>query len=137
MKLPSFRRIISTDYPKDFKQLVDLMAVSLNNGIEVLYQALNNQLTLRDNIKCTIKDVTLTVDSSGNPINTTTILLNANTKVEGSQVLLALNQVNSSVYVTSGPFITGSQNGTSFIINNITGLQANTEYLIRVLVYQA
>lgn len=137
MKLPSFRRIISTDYPKEFKQLVDLMAVSLNNGIEVLYQALNNQLTLRDNIKCTIKDVTLTVDSSGNPINTTTILLNANTKVEGSQVLLALNQVNSSVYVTSGPFITGSQNGTSFIINNITGLQANTEYLIRVLVYQA
>jgi hypothetical protein len=137
VKLPSFKRLISTDYPKEFKQLIDLIAVSLNNGIEVLYQTLNNQITLRDNIKCTIKDITLSVDSSGKPINTISILLNTSTKVEGSQIILALNQVNSSVYVTSNPFITGSQNGNSFIINNISGLQANQQYLLRVVVYQA
>jgi len=136
MRLPSFKRLVSTDFKKDFKDLIDQLALSLNNGIDLLYTALANNLTLRDNFKATIKDILVTVDSKGNPTSGASFKLTTNTaKVEGILVLSALNQVNSAVYPTSGVFISGGQSGNTFIINNITGLQAGESYSLRVVAF--
>lgn len=136
MKLPSFRRLFTQDYPKEFKKLVDILSVSLNNGIEVLYEALDNSLTLRDNISGTVKDITISVNSAGTPNVSAIIILNNNNTVDGVLVLSAINQVNPAVYPTGGVFISGSQSGNQYIINNITGLQPNTSYTLRLWAVQ-
>jgi outer membrane protein assembly factor BamA len=136
VKLPSFKRIFTADYPKEFKQLVDTLSVSLNNGIEVLYQALNGQLTLTDNLKATVKDVTVTVDSTGKPKQPSVFTLNTGlSKLDGLTVLSAINNTNSGIFPTSGVFISFSQNNSSVIINNITGLQADQSYTLHIVAY--
>jgi len=136
MKLPSFRRLISSDYQSQFRQLVDTLSVSLNNGIEVIYEALNGDLSLRDNISCTVKDVTVSVDASGNPLQTSSFALNSTAKVDGVTVISALNQTNTTHFPTSGVFVSGAQSSNVYNINNITGLQANESYIIRVVAWQ-
>lgn len=136
MKLPSFKRLFSTDFPKEFQQLVDQLSNSLNYGLEVLYQLANNQISLRDNINCTIKDLTITVDSSGKPTQTVSFTLRSTNKVDGIIAIQALNQVSTSTYPVSGIFISGAQSGNLYNVNNITGLQPNQQYIIRVVAFQ-
>lgn len=136
MKLPSFKTLIASDFEKIYKKLVDQLSLSLNNGVQILYTALNNNLSLRDNLNCTVKDVLVTVDANGKPTQSTAFTLsNSNAKVDGITVIMALNQSNTSVYVNSQPFITGTQSSNTYIINNITGLQVQQQYLIRVVAW--
>lgn len=136
MRLPSFKRLVSTDFKKEFKDLIDQLSLSINNGIDLLYLALSNNLTLRDNFKATIKDILVTTDANGNPIAGASFKLTTGTaKVEGILVLSALNQVNSAGYPTSGVFITGGQSGDTFIISNIAGLRPGESYSLRVVAF--
>lgn len=135
MLLPSFRRLFSQDYPKEYQKLIDTLSVSLNNGIEVLYQALTNQLTLRDNLKATVQDVTLTVDATGKPTQGGTFALSFDGNVDGVMVMNATNQVNSAVYPLAAVMVFGQQSNKTFIINNVVGLQPNTSYTIRVVAF--
>lgn len=135
MKLPSFRRLITQDYPKEFQKLIDTLSVSLNNGIEVLYQALNNQITLRENIKSTVKDIILSVDANGVPTQQAAFTLDVTGNIDLIMVGLAVNQTNSSAFPTSGVFLSWSQNTNTIIINHVTGLQANQQYLLRVVAF--
>lgn len=136
MQLPSFRRLFSSDFPTQFKALVDTLGVSLNNGIEVLYQALNNGLTLEDNINCTIKPITLSVDASGNPTGKSAILLNTTNKVDGCVVLNAINKTNSSTFPSGAVYVSWSQTGNQLNINNVNGLQPNQSYTLTVVAFQ-
>ncbi len=131
--LPSFRRLFSQDYAKEYQKLIDTLSVSLNNGIEVLYDALNNELTFRDNMKATVVDVTLMVDSTGKPIQGGTFALTFSGNVDGVFVTMATNQVNSNVYPLGAVMISGAQTNATYKINNVTGLQANTSYTIRII----
>lgn len=138
MKLPSFKSLKKTDYPDDYQPLIETMSVSLNNGIQVLYDALSKRTTLRENIAGTIKEVEVEVNALGIPKDTLIIKTDLMTKVEGCQVLYALNKTSASSYVqtTGGPFISfdAIQNGIK--INHIAGLIANNKYLLRVYIYQ-
>lgn len=136
MKLPSFRRLFTSDYPKQFQSLVDTLSVSLNNGIEVLYEALNNALTLEDNINCTVKNITVTTDANGKLTQNAAFTLNNTNKVDVIFVGLATNTTNSNHFPIATPFITGAQNGNVFNITNISGLQAGEQYNLRVVVFQ-
>lgn len=135
MRLPSFRWLLKTDYEEQYDKLIETMSKSLNYGIDALYQALNKQLTLRDNIKCTVKDITLKVDASGIPITRTSFILDLTGKLDGTQVILAINQTNSQVYPSGGIFISFSQNDKIVTITNITGLTPNDVYLIRLIAW--
>lgn len=135
MKLPSFRRLFKTDFSQEEQPLVEKLSGSLNNGIEVLYDALNNKISIRDNLQCTVKDVDVQVDSSGNPLGTTGFQLNNSNKVEGISVIRADNLTNSVTYPTNTPFISFTQNTSSIIINNVTGLQPNNIYRLRVIAW--
>lgn len=137
MRLPSFRRLLEQDYPAEFKKLITILAVSLNNGVQVLYDALNNQLTIRDNFKASVRDINLTVDSDGKPTQNSAFSLNTTDKVEGVIVFSAINQVNSNIYPLNAVQVFGAQSTNSFIIAKITGLQPNTLYTIRVVAFQS
>jgi hypothetical protein len=135
MRLPSFKRLILESFEQQYQKLVEALSLSLNYGIELLYQALDKNITLRDNIKCTVKDITVNVNASGKPKISTTFNLDTNGKVDGIIVISALNQSNSALYPSSGIFISGLQSGQTFVVNNVTGLQADQNYLLRVVVF--
>lgn len=136
MKLPSFRRLFSSDFPSQFKQLIDTLSVSLNNGIEVLYEALDNRITLRENISCTVNDVTVIVDATGKPTQTVSMKLNTTNKVDGCIVISVTNQTTSGAFPPGAPFVTFAQSSAMLNFTNFNGLAAGQTYVLRIVAFQ-
>lgn len=135
MRLPSFKRLVTQDYDKDDQKLVDTLSSSLNGGIESLYETLNNNVSLSDNIKCTVKQVTLQVDSQGKPKVSTSFLLDIKGKIWGCSVVQAVNVTNPTTYPLGAPFISYTQNDTIVTITNVTGLQQNNTYVLTLIAW--
>jgi hypothetical protein len=135
MRLPSFRRIYKTDYEQQYQKLIDTLSVSLNNAFDSIFGALNNGISLTDNIACTVKDVIIQVDSSGKPLTSTSFNINTIGTIKGVQVIQATNLDNPGIYPTSQPFITYTQNNQTILILNASGLQVNVRYSVRVVAY--
>ena len=136
MKLPNCKRLYDQEYQQEFKGLVGQLAVSINSGFEVLYEALNKKVSLRDNIACTVRDVNVVVDATGNPKNRTTFSLDSNSVVvDGCQVIRATNNTNSNTYPSNAVFISFTQTNSGVEINNVTGLQQNQQYTLRIVAY--
>lgn len=139
LKLPSFKRIFTDDFPKDIQSTIEKLCNYINPNTEYVYTALNNQLTFADNFYATTKTITVSVDSTGKPTATAVIQLtvvnNTIPKASGTLVILAQNQTNSTTYPTGGIFISFTQSGSTITINNITGLPANNSFLLNVIVF--
>lgn len=137
MKLPGFKRLGKESIPQEFHQLVETIGNTVNSGMEVVYEALNKKVSLRDNLQCTVKDIDVAVDASGSPINPTAIQLEGTARADGWLVIRADNLTDSDVYPEGSPFLSCSQTTNGLLINNITGLQENYTYRLRVVVFQA
>ena len=139
MKLPSFRRIITTDYPQQFQSMIETLATFVNPNTENVYTALNNDLTFMDNFDATQKSITVTVDATGTPTSPAIIPLTVTNnnipKVTGTLVLRAQNQTNPTTYPTGGVFISFTQSGSTLTITNITGLPAGNAFLLNVVAF--
>lgn len=136
MKLPSFKRLYDQDFKEEDKDLIRQLAVSINSGIEVLYEALNKKVSMRDNVSCTVKDFTVTVDSAGKPLNRTSFSLDAsNVTIDGCQVIRATNNSNSAVFPSAGIFLTFTQTNSGVEIQHVTGIPANNQFTLRVIAY--
>lgn len=134
MKLPTFKRLIKTDYKPEFQDLIETLGGSVNEAFNAVFGALNKRLTFQDNFACTVKDIVVKVNSGGIPTQGGSFTLDVqNSPVTGLLVLRVQNLDNSASYITSAPFINYTQNGNSIIISNIIGLAPNTNYRIRVL----
>lgn len=136
MKLPNFRRIIKNDYDPEDHKLVETLSFSLNNGIEVLYQALNKAITLEDNIACTVKQITIEVGSTGAPKTKTSFNLNNTNRVLGLLVLNAINTKNPSILPEAGVFISFFQENKTVSINAIKGLPADQPFTLTVVAFE-
>lgn len=134
MRLPNYRRVFSNDFESQFKELLDKLSGTLNSGIEVLYEALNNKLTFRDNFAATVAEFTVIVDSNGIPNGTTSFKLSNSLKIEGLFVIAATDTSNSTLYPPGAVFVSGNPSNTSYIISNIRGLTPGREYRIKVVV---
>lgn len=134
-KLPNFKRIITTDYPKENQAMIEQLGRSVNDAFNQVYSTLNGRVDLLNNISCTVRTVDVTVDASGIPINQTTISLNSTQQVIGCQVIQALNQTNSNIYPSGAPFISFTQIDQALLLNHITGLQANNRYTLRIVAF--
>ena len=134
-KLPGYKRLTTSDFEEKDKQLVEQMSIPLNDAIGSLYFAVGGNLTLKDNMLGTVKDIEVVVNATGTPTTQTSFRLDKTFTVLGCQVIKADNQTNSSVYPTGQPFISFVQNGNNVIINNITNLQANNRYIVRIVAY--
>ncbi len=134
MRLSSFRRLIETDYPEDYQDLIEQLGIPLNSSFEELYDALNNKLSFRDNLNTTISSFNVVVDSDGKPKNKTSFKLNTNqTVIEGLIVINALGVTDPTLLPTAGIFISFVKSETSIIVQNIKGLQADKNYNIKVV----
>lgn len=136
MRLPTPKRIDKQNFDEKDKDLIDTLSFTINNDTEVLFNVLNRNASLKDNIFCTVKEVQVIVDSNGLPKNTASFQLeDTNMKVLGCQVLKALNQKNSTIYPTGAPFINFSQASGIITINHVTGLQPDQTYLLTIVAY--
>ena len=135
MKLPSFRRILKTDYKEEFQSLVETLSSSIKNGIEVIYQAFNKAINLKDNIACTVKEIEIEVDGSGFPKNKTSFTLDTAGRIIGICVLNAFHTKSSSILPSSGIFISFSQESKTIIISNIKGLPSNQVFRITLVAF--
>jgi hypothetical protein len=134
MKLPSYRRIIKTDYSDDYQALVEKLAVSINNGFDTIYEALNKKLNFTDNISSTISQFTVTVDESGVPSKKTQFKLDKNQEtVSGLIVIDCYQEKNTTIPPPSAVFVNFVKSENNILINNIKGLTENTSYVIKVL----
>lgn len=131
-KLPSYRRILEQDYPEESQPLVQQLSVSLNYGIEVLYDLLNGKLSIKDNLAGFVKEIDVMVNSSGAPQSKTVVKKTTSDKIEGMMVIRADNLTNSNVYPTGGVFVSFTETTDSLIINNITGLQPDNQYRLKL-----
>lgn len=137
MKLPNFRRILFNDYEPEYRKLVERLSITINNGFESLNNAMNKNVSLGDNVRCDIKDIVVEVNENGFPkkeiaINST---LAGSPVFIGSHVILSQNLTNSAIYPTSGVQCNFTQSARGIIINHITGLPANYQFLLRVVFY--
>lgn len=133
-KLSTYRRIVSTDYDDQYKDLVDRLGTSINNSMDQLFDALNNKLNFKDNISATIASVTVTVNSSGVPTRTTQFKLNSTqTTVEGIFTINAYGANDSSILPTAGVFVSFSKNEGFVTIENVKGLQADIPYVLKIV----
>lgn len=133
-KLSSYRRLIKTDYAQEYQPLIEQLGVSINNGFDTVFNALNGKLNFADNIASTITEFKVTVTSDGTPQQTTQFRLGNNqTNLIGLLVLNVSGADNPSLRATSGLAIAYTPNNGIVTINNIKGLETGKAYLVKVL----
>lgn len=137
MKLPNFKRIVKSDYKQEFHGIIENLSFSLNNGIEVLYQALNRAISLKDNVACTVMDVIIEVDSEGTPKVRTSFLLNSTNRVLGVSVLNAVNSRNPTILPTSGVFVYFTQENKTLFIKGVKGLPADQQFTLTLVAFES
>jgi len=135
MKIPSWKRLLKTDYAKQFQDLIETLSFSVNNAIDSLNGALNNNISLNDNILCTVKDLTFQVDSTGKPTTPLIFPITFTSQCQGISIINVLNKTNSSSYPTGGVTLSFTQVQTGLQVNNVTGLIAGNTYTIRVIAW--
>jgi len=135
-KLPGYRRIMKQDYAPDEQNFVEKLAVSINNGFETIYDALNKKLTLSENISSTVKDIDLEVDSTGKPSETTVFTVDFDGKVALIMIGKLDNLTNSQVFPTQAPFITYRQSDKNVTIQHVTGLQTGYVYRLKIVAFK-
>lgn len=134
MKLPTIKRILREDV-KEAPSWVNGLIDPLNTFMETVYQALNKNLTLNENIASFTTDLTYKT-----PTTYPTGQENANFRndLKSNPIGVQLLQVyDKATYLPPpGPvFIPWIVKDTQIIIYPVTGLEANKTYLVRLLVY--
>lgn len=135
MNIPAFKRILKTDYAQQFQAMIDSLSYSINNAIESLNNAMKNNISLQDNILCTVKTLSVQVDSNGKPTTALSFPLSFTGQALGLTVLNAVNQTNSISYPSTAVYINWTQTQNGIQINTVTGLTAMNNYNITVVAW--
>lgn len=136
MKLGNFRRLFKTDFKEEFQGLIDQLSNTLNSSFESIFQLTNKNISLKDNISCTLKTIQISVDDSGTPKSSITISLDSSNKVQGLTILKIDNLTNSTSYTSSGVNISFTITNDGVRIDNIKGLIASNNYQINLVIFQ-
>lgn len=131
--LSTFKRIYKADFEPQYQNMIEILSNYINPNTEQLFQTLNNNVTLKDNVYGQVVDLNVKVDASGNPITSVGFTNSLSTPIIGIVALNATVSSGSNVYPTGGIFLSFTQNNKSVIINNITGLPANQQFSIKIV----
>ena len=144
MKLPNFKRLNKNDFPKAMQEAMEKLGFLLNASIELLYTTLDRRVDLANNILCDVINLTVSVDSNGIPVGNSTFTINNPNmlSLQGLTVIRAVNLTNSTVYPSSGIFIsfkninnTAASATITVSVNHITGLQAGNQYQLTLIAW--
>ena len=107
----------------------------LNSFMETVYQTLNSNVTLQENVASFLKEVTYTTPSTyPSGVADIEVMNELKTRAIGLMVMQVYDKTN---YVPApGPVYTPwVENNGQIVISTITGLEASKTYLIRLLVF--
>ena len=149
--LGSYRNIYKQDYSPENQADIDTLSLTLNPAFQSIYSCLTNQVTLTDNINCTLSTFNTTVSSTFVPIAPLVIKLNSYQKsINGIVVINAVGTSNKNALPTSGVFLnytlnnsntsastTNNSNTSSLTvnINYIVGLPPNVPFTITAIIF--
>lgn len=133
MKLPTIKKILREDV-KDAPSWIAGVIDPINSFMENVYTALNKSITLSDNIASFVKEITYKTPA-GYPagVENVSFLNELRTRATGVLVMQAYNKA-SYTPVSIGN-LAWVEDVSGIVIYPITGLQASTTYVIRVVVF--
>lgn len=135
MKISNFERILLEDYPSDERPLVSKLGSSINGYTDDVSEALDNNLSISDNLNWKRTSLVVTVDASGTPTASSRLQTGLNGPCGGTQVIKSVNNTLASGYPTGTPFISFTEQNGMLTVNNITNLLANNKYTLTVILY--
>lgn len=135
MKLPGFRRIFTTDYQPKEQDFVARLSTNINSAFDSVFAVLNKNVSLADNVACTVKDIEVRVDASGIPTSTTSFRLDTTGTVTMVLVGNVTNVSNPVGYPTSAVQVSWSQVTNGVQINHVTGLNSSDTFRLRVVAF--
>lgn len=130
-KLEVPKKIRTEDFKSDMSEVIEKIGFVYNNFADQVYQAFNGNIDY-SNLKRQIVFLDVSTDSTGKLVGQPSIKISVNGKIQGTNVLNAINTLNSNIYPMSHPFINWTLNGQYLVVLNITGLQANSQYRLTV-----
>lgn len=135
-KLPSFKRLNKSEFKPEYSDLVEKLITSLNSIIDSVLDALNRKISLKNNILCSIRDVSVVVDSAGIPTAPINITYDFTGSASVVTVGRIVNLTNSSGYPSSGVTVYWEQVANNVIrIRHISGILPNNSHSLRLVIY--
>jgi hypothetical protein len=121
-------RIIAEDFPEKYQDLLSKLLYKINASTEETSNALNNGLTVADNLSGQETELTVTAPvSSTNPI-----YFKSNLKGNCRMIICGSAQTISGTPPTGTPFFTFEMSGANIKVTNITNLTSGSRYLLRI-----
>lgn len=134
MRLSNVRFIRAEDFPKESQQTITLLAPVINEFMRQSVDIINGRLSF-ENREEVLKKIRIRVDATGTPIGTSTINIEKNT-YNGMQIINVQNLSSSGTYPSSQPFVSAEKiAGNQAVIKNISGLAADNDYILTVVIY--
>jgi hypothetical protein len=133
MQVSFLRRLVKEDFPQQYKELVGKVAQVTNPAMEQISLALQKNLTWTDNMAAQVVNIQVTVDSTGAPINPLSFASTLGSNINHLQITRAVAVGNSSIFPTSAPFASFTQQGNNIVISNVTGLPASTPFALTLI----
>jgi hypothetical protein len=132
VKLPVVKKILREDL-KEAPSWVSGIIDPFNSFAETVYQALNKNITFRENVQAFVKELTYKT-SAGYPTEDDVSFLNElKVKATGVLVLQAIEKTNYTP--APGPvYVPWVEDNGSIIVSSVTGLEASKIYMLRLLI---
>ncbi len=126
------RRILSEDFPQKYNDLLDKLLYPINDAIESISNAMNNSLTVADNMSAqeTVLDIT-TLPTASSPIYFRSTLKSPCRGI----TCIAADVTGSGTAPTGQPFFTFENAGNNIKVTNITNLTSGTRYSLRIYAF--
>jgi hypothetical protein len=129
-KLGIIKRLVDTDFPKKYSDLLPNLFGAINQFIDQTSYALNKSLTFSDNFAALDTEIQVTGNGAGSFVKWPYAI-----PCKGAMVLMVTNNTNSTAVLASAPFVEFEASVGQITIKNITGLQTNNKYTLRVVFF--
>ncbi len=134
MRLPTAKKILREDL-KDAPAYVNGIIDPVNTFMESVYQTLNKNITLTDNITSFLKELTYTTPSTyPSGVDAVSFRNELRTRPIGVLLMQAYDKLNYTPPV--GPvYIPWVETNGTITISTITGLAASRSYFVRLVIF--
>lgn len=131
MKLNNVTTINADDYKEEDRQTVAQLANIINPFMQQVVELADSRIDF-DNMTRTLKQLDVTVNSSGIPIQAT-VLSTGKSAVYGTKVINAQNLTKATTYPTSAPYIVYTlQAGGSIKIERVYGVVPGNKFRLTI-----
>jgi hypothetical protein len=123
------KRILSEDLPQKYSDLTDRLLLPINDAIDSLSNAMNNNLSIADNFagQETILEIT-SLPTANSPI-----YFKNNMKGPCRGIIcIAAEPLQNGALPTGQPFFSFENSGSNIKVTNISSLAVNTGYSLRI-----